>query len=408
MAVKATAKLRHSTPMRALSAHAIPKRSSPRTWQPSELREGLAVGGVYASPDPPLDEFLLHVTGLCDRGLPRWQVAILLACSFVVGMELPGRQALFAALNVVFESGIEDDTPSFEYEACIDSYETRFDRAVVGVRFTRGTQTLARATMKAFARIEIPSAYSATTGPARAPADSARRVALVTGASRGLGASLSTALAERGWTVVGTYRESRVDAEALAAWAATTSGRFVPLRGDAADAIFWRDSIPRLIAEHSGIDLLVCNAFPPLQPLWIEPAAATRIVDYVGRSVAMTAIPLSHAIDAVATRRGTLLMISSACVHGDSVDWPHYVAAKGAIEGLARVVAAEFPAVRVIVARPPRLRTDFSNAPLARGEAMAPSRMAAILVERVGAARPEGGGVEIMETFEEGQTGGLS
>ena len=65
---------------------------------------------------------------------------------------------------------------------------------------------------------------------------SERPIALITGASRGLGRSMALSLAQRGWDLVITYRERADQAEALRQEAETLGGRLVALALDVGQA----------------------------------------------------------------------------------------------------------------------------------------------------------------------------
>ena len=98
------------------------------------------------------------------------------------------------------------------------------------------------------------------------------RVALVTGANRGIGRALVEALLERGARKV--YAGARKP-EALASLVATSEGRVVPLRLDITDAAHVRQAV----AEAGDIDLLVNNAgvvshaFGGFEdPVWLDAA----------------------------------------------------------------------------------------------------------------------------------------
>jgi NAD(P)-dependent dehydrogenase (short-subunit alcohol dehydrogenase family) len=62
-------------------------------------------------------------------------------------------------------------------------------------------------------------------------------------------------------------------------------------------------------------------------------------------------------------------------------DWPHYVAAKGALEGVAAWTAASTPGVRSVAARLPKMLTAMTNSPSMRVAAAAPEPVAKRLVE---------------------------
>ena len=84
------------------------------------------------------------------------------------------------------------------------------------------------------------------------------RVALVTGASRGIGAGIARAFAAQGATLVLTARSEAIDV--LAAELSTPEHPARALRGDVADPAFARDLIAAVRKEHGKIDVLVNNA----------------------------------------------------------------------------------------------------------------------------------------------------
>ena len=84
------------------------------------------------------------------------------------------------------------------------------------------------------------------------------RVALVTGASRGIGAGIARAFAAHGATLALTARGEAVDA--LAAELSSPEHPARALRGDVADPAFARDLIAAVRKEHGKLDVLVNNA----------------------------------------------------------------------------------------------------------------------------------------------------
>lgn len=345
----------------------------------AELAPGTTLQGRYAA-EPTALAALLARHDLPARGVGARHVEALLACSYLVGMELPGRRALFSDVALDFDAALPPAPAALDWTLSLDSVHPDFGMLSLGAAFSAAGAPVARAKLTAFARQEL----SASTDPPLAPSERLLgKVALVTGASRGLGAAIAHALASQGGTVVGTFLASAAEADALAARLASTPGRFVPMQGDAGDPAWGERARAALLAEHSGLDLLVCNACPSLRPLWLEPASAARVTDHVARSVAMTAVPISFLLDLVAARRGTAVVVSSSAVAAPPAEWPHYVAAKCAVEGLARTAAAEQPHARVMVVRPPKLLTELVNTPLGRQGAVAPEAYAATLVERL-------------------------
>jgi NAD(P)-dependent dehydrogenase (short-subunit alcohol dehydrogenase family) len=62
----------------------------------------------------------------------------------------------------------------------------------------------------------------------------------------------------------------------------------------------------------------------------------------------------------------TVVYVSSAYVGAPQAHFSHYLAAKGAAEGLIRGLAEEFKQLRFILFRPPRMLTDQTNSPFDR------------------------------------------
>src|SRR5437764_14714472 len=89
------------------------------------------------------------------------------------------------------------------------------------------------------------------------------RVALITGASRGIGAATASVLAERGFRVVVNYRSSAEQAQQVVAAIGAAGGEALAIRADVTMA----DDVDAMIKEVNGtwggVDVLVHNALIP-------------------------------------------------------------------------------------------------------------------------------------------------
>jgi 3-oxoacyl-[acyl-carrier protein] reductase len=89
------------------------------------------------------------------------------------------------------------------------------------------------------------------------------RVALVTGASRGIGAATALLLAQQGFRVVVNYRSSAAEAEQVVAASGAAGGEAFAIRADVTEP----DDVDRMIdetqAKWGGVDVLVHNALIP-------------------------------------------------------------------------------------------------------------------------------------------------
>src|SRR5499433_3690994 len=90
--------------------------------------------------------------------------------------------------------------------------------------------------------------------------DETRKVAIVTGASRGIGAAVAERLAKDGFTVVINYSGDAAAAEALARKIEAAGGRALTAKADISDPAAVRRLFDAAEAAFGGVDVLVNNA----------------------------------------------------------------------------------------------------------------------------------------------------
>ena len=202
-------------------------------------------------------------------------------------------------------------------------------------------------------------------------------VAIITGASRGLGFALAAGLAGAGWQLVIDARGAQDLAAAARKIEAHAGGPVVAVPGDVTDEAH-RLALIREADRLGGPDLLVNNAGilgpSPQPPLARYPLAALREVYEVNVVAPLALIQL--ALPALRSRpapAGVVTITSDAAVEAYP-GWGGYGSAKAAIEQASRVLAAEEPDLRVWWVDPGDLRTrmhqeafpgtDISDRPL--------------------------------------------
>ena len=179
-------------------------------------------------------------------------------------------------------------------------------------------------------------------------------VAIITGASRGLGLALARGLAGAGWRLVIDAR----GADDLAAAAKEIEGTVEAVAGDVTDPDH-RLALIEAAGRLGGLDLLVNNAGilgPSPQPRLADyPLGVLREV-YEVNVVAPLAL-IQSALPALRSRRGAVVSVTSDAAVEAYPGWGGYGSAKAAIEQASHVLAAEEPDLRVWWIDPGDLRT---------------------------------------------------
>jgi NAD(P)-dependent dehydrogenase (short-subunit alcohol dehydrogenase family) len=373
-----------------------PFRSEAMDLTTADLPVGRRARGEYA---PAQGDF----EALCARAHLKqsWadplHLASLLWGSYLVGMELPGKRALFSRLVIEFSESARPAMP-FKYQAEITEINEMGELTITGFLSSGGAKW-ANFTIGAFVREDLPPVTTAKVENMIGRSHKLNgKVALVTGASRGLGASLVRALALQGCTVLLNFLRSHSEAEGLRDSLADTPGRVVLLPGNVADLHWCTETQQHVASEFGRLDFLVCNACPPLLPLWLEAPAAERVNDFIQNSLAMVSAPMMAFLPMLAQSKGWNVVISSSAVEQLHPYFPHYVVGKTAAEALARAASTEYRSISSLILRPPRLLTDLTNSPLGRKGAVPPQEVAVAVVNRLLAA-PVPGKVEVLNQF---------
>ena len=213
-------------------------------------------------------------------------------------------------------------------------------------------------------RAEVPSVGGMTTND---------RIAVITGASRGLGLALARGLAADGYRLVVDARDGAALSAAVAGLADPALVTAVP--GDITDPAH-RAALARAADRLGGAGLLVNNAgtlgASPLPALADYPVAELRASFEVNvlAPIALTQLLLPS----LRARGGAVLNITSDAAVEAYAGWGGYGAAKAALEQASNVLAAEETVVRVWWVDPGDLRTrmhqdafpgeDISDRPL--------------------------------------------
>lgn len=190
-------------------------------------------------------------------------------------------------------------------------------------------------------------------------------VAVVTGASRGIGAAVAPLLAARGWTVVVNYREREDEAARVVERCLAGGGAAHAVRADVAT----EEGVAALFATTDDLGrlrALVNNAGVADVKARVEDMTGDRLRRMLGVNVVGPFLCAAAAVRRMSTRHGgaggAIVNVSSTAARlGGPGEYVDYAASKGAIDtfttGLAREVAAE--GIRVNGVRPGLIATDI-------------------------------------------------
>lgn len=387
-------------PARALPAsQAVASRTVPAEWEEAILTDQLSVAGEYMPPSQQMKQLIARWK-LDDKGITPAQVCALAWTSYVVGMELPGKQAAYSRLEMSLTTNQPVSTAPYRYVVKLVRRDLRFNMLRLAAQLHVGETVVADAQIAAFLRSGSRACAFDTLERFLPPSQAlVGKVALVIGGSRGLGAALVGALASQGCTVLLNYSRSQQEAEAVRDSLTGVAGEVRLLAGDAADGNWCRQQSESLKQEFGGLDFLVCNASPAIRPLDFMTDTLERFHQFVDQSLRLVTVPLSAFLQPLRARNGRPVVISSIYAKTAPSDFPHYVAAKAAIEGLMRATAKQAGTSRSLLVRPPKILTDQTNTPLGKKGAVMPEQIAAkVVYQLLDESAPED--VQILEDFE--------
>ena len=180
-------------------------------------------------------------------------------------------------------------------------------------------------------------------------------LAIITGASRGLGLALARVLAQRGWTLVLDARGADPLQKAARELGQLTEVRAVA--GDVADG-----SHRRALVHAAGerVDLLVNNASvlgPSPQPSLIEYPLTE--LEHVYRVNSLAPLALAQLVIPLMPAGGCIINVTSDAAVEPYAGWGGYGSSKAALEQISAILAAERTNLRVYAVDPGDMRTQM-------------------------------------------------
>ena len=189
------------------------------------------------------------------------------------------------------------------------------------------------------------------------------KVALVTGATRGIGRAIALRFAEQGATVAFTYLSSVAAAETLVAEIENLGAKAVAYASNAADFAEAHAVVEKVLAEFGQIDILVNNAGQTKDGLMMR--MSEEQWDAIIDTNLKSAFNFTHAVvPAMARRRaGTIINMSSVVGVNGNAGQCNYAASKAALLGLSKSIAKEMGprGIRCNAIAPGFIATDMTD-----------------------------------------------
>jgi NAD(P)-dependent dehydrogenase (short-subunit alcohol dehydrogenase family) len=197
-------------------------------------------------------------------------------------------------------------------------------------------------------------------------AKNGRKIVLVTGGSRGIGAATCIMAAKRGWDVAVNYASNVTAAEEVVKAANDAGARAIAIKGDVGSEADILSVFKTVDREFGRLDGFVNNAGVVDMKSRLDEMSAKRLERMMRINVVGSILCCREAVKRMSTKHGgkggsIVNLSSAAAVIGGSNQYIDYAASKGAIDsltiGLAREIATE--GVRVNAVRPGIIETEI-------------------------------------------------
>lgn len=174
------------------------------------------------------------------------------------------------------------------------------------------------------------------------------KVAVVTGASKGIGAAVALRLAADGAAVVVNYSRSAEQAQQVVARIKEKGGKAVAVQADVSDPAQVKTLFAKAVETFGTVDVLINNAgvfeFRPLDQIDVE---------HIDRQFKLNVTGLIFASQEAARifgdRGGRIVNISSVVAQTPPAGGSVYSATKGAVDTITRALAAELGSRKILV-----------------------------------------------------------
>ena len=318
--------------------------------------------------------------GIGRHTLPASQLTALLWASYHVGMEMPGRQALFSELRIEFSDAVSE-LGDIRLQLAAAAFDERFNRYTLSARGD-GIERLSIAAFKRPEPVDFPLSGTAGFDGEAAPLQG--KTVFVSGAARGFGAVVARSSALAGARVAINFRGDAAAAHALRDELRNAGHAADAFACNLEDASSSAKLCADITAAAGGLDVIVNNAAPAIRELQFSEQTDEELLAFVRQNLVIT-LHTSRYLLPLLREGGQFIHISSKYLAKPARGFAHYLTAKSAQEGLILALAEEHRGIDFVIARLPRILTDQTNLPFSFDPPADPRSVARRLIQAASA-----------------------
>lgn len=293
--------------------------------------------------------------GLSPQQMPISQLTALLWASYFVGMEYPGRRALFSQFTFDFAEDREFRT--FEVINLKSLHHKIFDL----IEISGAATGLSSLNLNAY---RIPKIIDYPITKVASLIGKSRKLKgkniFISGSSRGFGSVLSKALALQGAAILLNCRKINASILQTEKEIKSLGGICYIVEADLSLEISI-ETVRQMVSNYTNsLDWIINNASPKIPFRKFKEQTTPDFLNFIEQSLSIT-LNTCYALLPILNNDGWVFGISSEYLDHPKPGFSHYLASKSALEALLLGLAQEYPKNNFAIFRSPRMLTDQTN-----------------------------------------------
>lgn len=291
---------------------------------------------------------------------------ILSSISTLIGMKLPGQLATFTNFFLEFNyQALLGNSYTLEAEVSFKSRSTRLIKTNVSFIDSKTNKKC----IVGYVKTKINSPHTIMPSIDELHKNNVdfglqKKVALITGSSRGIGETTAKLLALHGANVVINYHKSKIEAEKIVEEINLKGGNAIAIKADVSDKKQVLNMFTMINSNFGRVDILVNNAVGSFQPIGFEDLSWDQVQKDIEIIVKGAFNCSQEAIKSMKKNHsGKIVNLTTIATEIPPKNQGKYVIAKSALVGLTRSLAVELAAynIQVNMVSPSFVETDLTN-----------------------------------------------